>query len=249
MLAIPAGAVLRDKLKTVTSKPMNTASVPDSDLVPSLDVLPFHERPCAAPGLVSYRYPTGSGSWIMIGAVDHDEALRQAARSLEVGTVTISKLEVWSGMGSGYVLASPGVTLPASPVDSVGVQVSAQPYLTPDKDSDPLGVYRFSFADDLQRRFDEVDNSDDEDGSGFDALHAENNTRLAEILTAVNSHAANLAKMHALEKANTALWNALNLMVYAHENADETGYVTDVGFMDMNKLCESARAALALPSA
>jgi hypothetical protein len=63
------------------------------------------------------------------------------------------------------------------------------------------------------------------------------------------SHAAHLAKIQALEKTNTALWNALNLMVYAHENADETGYVADVGFMDMDKLCESARAALALPAA
>lgn len=38
----------------------------------------------------------------------------------------------------------------------------------------------------------------------------------------------------------------LGELLFAAENADETGYVTDVGFLDLEALCEKARAALAL---
>ena len=41
---------------------------------------PPHERPCASPGLLSYRY-RGRYGWIMIGARDDADALNEATRS------------------------------------------------------------------------------------------------------------------------------------------------------------------------
>lgn len=54
-------------------------------------------RPCAAPGLTSYRYPTHRGDWIMIGAIDEQDALREANRSLTYPTAAIQHLQVWNG--------------------------------------------------------------------------------------------------------------------------------------------------------
>lgn len=54
----------------------------------------YWNRPCAAPGLVSYRY-LGRYGWIMIAARDHSEALREAKRSTD--NVTESNLQVWDG--------------------------------------------------------------------------------------------------------------------------------------------------------
>lgn len=54
---------------------------------------PYWNRPCAAPGLKSYRY-SGRYGWIMIGATDVDDALREAARSI-VETPTLFNLEEW----------------------------------------------------------------------------------------------------------------------------------------------------------
>lgn len=39
-----------------------------------------YDRPCATPGLTSYRY-RGRYGWIMIGARDDRDAMREAARS------------------------------------------------------------------------------------------------------------------------------------------------------------------------
>lgn len=51
------------------------------------------ERPCAAEGLISYRYRGGHG-WVMIGARNHDDALRESLRSARSGG-DIARLEVW----------------------------------------------------------------------------------------------------------------------------------------------------------
>lgn len=51
------------------------------------------DRPCAAAGLKSYRY-RGESGWIMIGAENHDDALRESLRSTQLGG-DIARLEVW----------------------------------------------------------------------------------------------------------------------------------------------------------
>ena len=60
------------------------------------------DAPLASPGLISYRY-LGDYGWVMIGAKDTADALREAARSVS-GGVDIARLEVWSGQG--YAAAS-----------------------------------------------------------------------------------------------------------------------------------------------
>ena len=59
----------------------------------------MQDRPLAAHGLISYRYPSPFGSYIMIGASDDDDALVQAARSLSFtrDVPTLAKLEIWDG--------------------------------------------------------------------------------------------------------------------------------------------------------
>lgn len=54
---------------------------------------PIHDRPCAAPGLQSYR-AKGPYGWIMIGAKDDREALREAKRS----TPNPTDLQRWDGL-------------------------------------------------------------------------------------------------------------------------------------------------------
>lgn len=55
----------------------------------------FINKPCAAEGYKSYRY-LGRYGYIMIGAKDTQDALKEAARSV-TGTVRIDKLESWNG--------------------------------------------------------------------------------------------------------------------------------------------------------
>jgi hypothetical protein len=50
-----------------------------------------HDRPCAAAGLLSYRY-RGRYGWVMIGATDDADALREAGRSVDHAP-TILRLE------------------------------------------------------------------------------------------------------------------------------------------------------------
>lgn len=50
--------------------------------------------PCAATGLTSYRY-RGTYGYIMIGAVDHADAMNEASRSCAYRDP--AKLEVWDG--------------------------------------------------------------------------------------------------------------------------------------------------------
>lgn len=54
-----------------------------------------HNKPCATHGLTSYRY-RGRYSWIMIGAHDDADALREAARSSSI-TIDPSNLQRWNG--------------------------------------------------------------------------------------------------------------------------------------------------------
>jgi hypothetical protein len=49
-------------------------------------------QPCAAPGLISYR-ARGRYGWIMIGAKDNTDAMREARRSTDNPT----DLQVWEG--------------------------------------------------------------------------------------------------------------------------------------------------------
>jgi hypothetical protein len=54
----------------------------------------FTERPCAAHGLTSYRYK-GRYGWIMIGAKDDAEALKEAQRSTS-DKVIAQNLQIWN---------------------------------------------------------------------------------------------------------------------------------------------------------
>lgn len=54
-----------------------------------------HNKPCAAHGLTSYRY-RGRYGWIMIGARNDADALREATRSSSI-TVDPSNLQRWNG--------------------------------------------------------------------------------------------------------------------------------------------------------
>jgi len=59
------------------------------------------ERPLAAPGLISYRYFNGVWGWVMIGATDNADALRQAARSID-GEPSWSNLWRWNDDAGEY---------------------------------------------------------------------------------------------------------------------------------------------------
>lgn len=62
--------------------------------------------PLAANGLQSYRYQ-GRHGYIMIGARDTQDALRQAHRSVSDGRVSVDNLEVWNGQINNYVKVNP----------------------------------------------------------------------------------------------------------------------------------------------
>lgn len=57
-------------------------------------MIPFWERPCASRGLTSYRCK-GRYGWIMIGALDHEDAMREARRSSDAAQR--ETLEAWDG--------------------------------------------------------------------------------------------------------------------------------------------------------
>jgi hypothetical protein len=60
-------------------------------------------KPLADRGLISYPY-RGRYGWIMIGATDHLDALREAARATG-DAVTNDRLEIWVNNAKGYVPA------------------------------------------------------------------------------------------------------------------------------------------------
>ena len=58
-------------------------------------MLDTHNKPMAIKGLTSYRYK-GRYGFIMIGATDNADALKEAQRSTS-DKVSIDNLEVWNG--------------------------------------------------------------------------------------------------------------------------------------------------------
>ena len=54
---------------------------------------PLHEKPLAAGKLTSYRL-RGRFGWIMLGATDHEHAIREAARSTTGYAPDRTKLDV-----------------------------------------------------------------------------------------------------------------------------------------------------------
>ena len=65
--------------------------------------IPLYDRPLACKPLISYRYQkpygelfTGKPSFVMIGAKNHLDAMREAGRSLS-GELDASRLQVWDG--------------------------------------------------------------------------------------------------------------------------------------------------------
>jgi hypothetical protein len=63
-----------------------------------------HDKPLAAPGLTSFRYK-GRYGYVMIGATDTEDALREARRSVD-GPALIQNLDVWDDRASRYVPVS-----------------------------------------------------------------------------------------------------------------------------------------------
>ena len=60
-----------------------------------------HDRPCAAAGLVSYRY-NGPFGFIMIGAMNIDDAMNEANRSLSGARAVMENLEIWNVFENRY---------------------------------------------------------------------------------------------------------------------------------------------------
>ena len=58
-------------------------------------------RPCAAAGLTSFRYK-GRYGFIMIGATNTEDALREARRSV-TGPATVNNLDIWDAGAARYL--------------------------------------------------------------------------------------------------------------------------------------------------
>ena len=64
--------------------------------------MPNHvTRPCAAAGLTSFRYK-GRYGFIMIGATNTEDALREARRSI-TGPATVNNLDIWDAEAARYL--------------------------------------------------------------------------------------------------------------------------------------------------
>jgi len=64
----------------------------------------FQDRPCAASPLISYR-AMGSFGWIMIGAWDNQDALREGQRSTNK-QLTLADVQVWNAEQGRYIPVS-----------------------------------------------------------------------------------------------------------------------------------------------
>lgn len=62
----------------------------------------FYNRPCAGHGLTSYRY-RGRYGWVMLGAANEHDALKQALRSVSSESVSRNNLEVWDILTGSYI--------------------------------------------------------------------------------------------------------------------------------------------------
>lgn len=58
-------------------------------------------RPCAAAGLTSFRYK-GRYGFVMIGATNTEDALREARRSV-TGPATVNNLDIWDAEAARYL--------------------------------------------------------------------------------------------------------------------------------------------------
>jgi hypothetical protein len=64
--------------------------------------MPNHfTRPCAGAGLISFRYK-GSYGFVMIGAANTEDALREARRSV-TGPATVNNLDIWNAEAARYL--------------------------------------------------------------------------------------------------------------------------------------------------
>jgi len=61
----------------------------------------FLNRPLAAKGLTSFRYK-GRYGFVMIGATNTEDALREARRSV-TGPATINNLDIWDAETARYL--------------------------------------------------------------------------------------------------------------------------------------------------
>ena len=66
-------------------------------------MLETHNKPLASKGLKSYRYK-GRYGYVMIGATDTQDALREASRSTD-STVILDNLEAWDYSKYMYIQA------------------------------------------------------------------------------------------------------------------------------------------------
>ncbi|MFC7462051.1 LPD11 domain-containing protein [Hydrogenophaga defluvii] len=73
----------------------------------SAEATPVTSKPLAAAGFLSYRYRQPHG-FVMIGAKDDDDALKQAGRSIE-GAPQLTDLERWNGTTYSPVVADMSV--------------------------------------------------------------------------------------------------------------------------------------------
>lgn len=79
----------------------------------------FTDRPLATAGLISYRCK-GTYGWIMIGAANHVDAMREARRSS--ATAMHHDLQVWNG--SRYVLVELDTEIPVGAICSAPIYVT-----------------------------------------------------------------------------------------------------------------------------
>jgi len=63
-----------------------------------------HDKPLAASGLLSFRYK-GRYGYVMIGATNTEDALREARRSID-GPALVQNLDIWDDRVGRYVPVS-----------------------------------------------------------------------------------------------------------------------------------------------
>ena len=82
---------------------------------------------------------------------------------------------------------------------------TAKPFLTPDCDDDPLGVYAISVGDSLQSRYEncmDLEPGSDDEQSALDAIHAENeaNARLISLTPEMFDYLTRVARSACLQQ-------------------------------------------------
>jgi hypothetical protein len=150
-------------------------------------------------------FSRNSGCLTPNGSIPKEDAIALAVSHRHQVEIAYSLATKTWFLLSGPVPASPSPASPVpAPVSPSLPALSASPYLTPERDSDPMGVYKFNFADALEARFQACEGFDD-DGAAIDAVHAENRAKLEEILHACNSHATLKADVERLTGALSGL--------------------------------------------